>query len=152
VVGVLLIAFVVKVASSGTVKTHLGTPVFDAGQAVDLARQIDTPGPDGRSGPILLQALVGHRDIYLQHQPGDPNTGWLAFDARPPGAPRTCTLAWVAAPRQFRDPCRGATYPADGSGLVHYLVTVTASHRVVVDLRQQSAPGQPSPSDVVVPN
>lgn len=137
VIGALLIVvLVVQLAQSGTVKNQLGDKVFDAGAAAGLAREVATPGPDGRSGPILLPALVGHRDIYLQHQGSDPNTGWSALDAVVPGEGRTCQLDWVASAMQFRDPCTGHDYPADGTGLPRYAVTVNANHHVIVDLRR----------------
>ena len=131
----LLIVLVLQLVRSGTVKNQLGDKVFDAGRTTDLASHIGGPSSGGSSsgGPILLPALVGHRDIYLQHLGTDPEKGWAAFDAAPPGEDRTCDLVWNAG--TFRDPCGGRTYPADGAGLTRYQVTVDAHHHVIVDLR-----------------
>jgi hypothetical protein len=126
----LLIVLVLQLSRSGTVKNQLGDKVFDAGKTADLAGHIGGPSS---GGPILLPALVGHRDIYLQHLGTDPERGWAAFDAAPPGEDRTCDLVWKDG--TFRDPCGGRTYPADGAGLTRYQVTIDAHHHVIVDLR-----------------
>jgi hypothetical protein len=134
---VLIVIALLQLASNQSVKNQLGERVFIAGRAADLARDIAVPGPDGRRGPLLFPALLRDRDIYLQHVGSDPMTGWLAFEARAPGAPRTCVLQWVDAQNHFRDPCGAKIYPADGAGLVHYSATVNpASKRVEIDLRR----------------
>ena len=106
-----------------------GAATLSEGSAVDRAHDI------ARSGPILLPDQAGgQRDILLQHLGASPGEGWYAFDARKPGRPRSCTLRWNAAARHFDDPCGGASVPADGSGLVHYKVTVTRDGELVIDL------------------
>ena len=134
IAAVLVVVLLIQLASSNKIKSHLGSPVFDAGQAKFLADQIAAPAKAGRGGPLLFQALVRQKDIYLQHQGGDPNKGWLAFDAHAPGQPRTCVLQWVPASSQFRDPCTTTTYPGDGTGLPHYATSVNSAGHLVVDL------------------
>jgi hypothetical protein len=131
---VLIVVLLIQLAQSNKVQSHLGSRVFVAPQAKLLMQEIDTPGPDGRSGPLLFQALLGSKDIYIQHEGSDSEKGWLAFDAHAPGAARTCVLQWVIAQQQFKDPCDGRTFPTDGAGLAHYATTVNSAHRVVVDL------------------
>ena len=120
----------VELANSGTVKSHLGSPVFLAGRARDLAPQV------AKGGPIGLPPLLGStRPIYLQHLGPDEKKGWVAIQALLPGAGSHCVLQWAAATSTFRDPCTGATYPADGTGLVRYPAVVLPSDRIQVDLR-----------------
>jgi hypothetical protein len=128
-VGLLLL--VLQLAKNPNVKNQLGVSVFEAGRAQDLINEISG------GGPILLPDPLGHgRNIYIQHVGGDKLTGWLAFDARAPGADRTCGLTWVAAQHVFRDPCDAKTFPADGTGLVHYPTAVSkTTTRLSIDLR-----------------
>jgi hypothetical protein len=110
----------------GGLEVRLGDDVFPAGEAESLAEQIS----DG--GPILFSDLVGgERDILLQHLADDPRRGWLAFAARPAGAPRECTVQWQADDDQFAlldgdgqvtGNCDGQTFPPDGTGLPQYPV------------------------------
>ncbi len=131
VVGVTL----VELANNGTVKNHLGSPVFVAGRAKQLAPLVT------QGGPIGLPPLLGStRPIYLQHLGGDEKKGWVAIQALIPGEGPKCVLRWDGAPRQFRDPCTGATFPADGTGLVRYPAVVLPSDRIQVDLRTALPP------------
>ena len=130
----LIVVLLVQLASSNKIKSHLGSPVFNAGRAKFLADQIAAPAKDGRGGPLLFQALVRQRDIYLQHEGADPAKGWLAFDAHTPGQPRSCVLEWLPASSRFRDPCTTTTYPSDGAGLPQYATSVNSAGNVVVDL------------------
>ena len=111
--------------------------------AQGAAAQID------EGGPILYaDAAGGDRDIVLQHLGDDPDSGWLAFAARPGGVSRECSIQWQAGPSG--DPsdgvfllldgsgdetqaCDGREFPADGEGLAQYPVTV-ADNRLDVDL------------------
>jgi hypothetical protein len=120
VAGIALVLFVVNLADSGSERfeIRLGDERFDAGGAEGRARSID------EGGPILFSDLAGgSRDIILQHLGDDPETGWHAFSAQPPGAPRDCVLEWVEAAGEFVD-CEGRTWPADGAGLTSYPVSV----------------------------
>lgn len=125
-----LVALVLQLARSPDVKVQLGDEVFEAGRAEDLA-------PDATEHPLLFQALVGDRDIYLSHIGRDHKTGWFAFEAYAPGAPRRCQLTWDRTDRVFTDPCNTTTYPPDGTGLTRYPVTITDAERVVIDLRKR---------------
>lgn len=124
----LLVVLVLQLAKSPDVKVQLGDEVFEAGRAKDLARSAG-------EHPLLFQALVGNRDIYLQHIGADPKRGFHAFESYAPGAPRRCQLRWERGRRVFVDPCDKREFPADGSGLRSYPVTVTKAERVVIDLR-----------------
>ena len=138
-VGVILavaLAFgVALLANRGSVDVQLGDETFQGQDAEDAARQIE------EGGPILYaDAAGGDRDIVLQHLGGDDFTeGWLAFAARPGGAPRSCTVRWFpgesGSPGDgvFRllddsgeetDACAGEEFPATGEGLPQYPVTV----------------------------
>jgi hypothetical protein len=130
VIAIAVGATLIALSTSGTVKAHLGSPVFVAGRARDLAPQVT------KYGPIGLPPLVGDtRPIYLQHLGGDEKKGWVAIQALNPGEPGKCVLRWVAATMRFRDPCTGLTYPPDGTGLVRYPAVVLANDRIQIDLR-----------------
>jgi hypothetical protein len=135
---VLLLVFVLRLSSKPSAKTNLSTSTFRVGPAERLAK------PIANDGPVLLPDLLHKdRDIFVQHLGSDPKQGWLAFDSRPPGEKRTCYLRWRKNIRDFRDPCSGRVYPADGAGLVHYKTTVDSNGEVVVDLRTRA--GVPTP-------
>ena len=88
VVVALAIAFgVARLASQGKVDVKLGTDTFQQQDAEDAAERI------AEDGPILYADTAGgDRDIVLQHLGDDPEGGWLALAARPPGVPRECTI------------------------------------------------------------
>ncbi len=126
VIGVTL----VELANNGSVKSQLGSPVFLAGRARDLAPLVV------RGGPIGLPPLLGKsRPIYLQHLGGDERLGWVAIQALNPGEANNCVVQWDGATRHFADPCTRAAYPEDGTGLVRYPAIVLPSDRIQVDLR-----------------
>jgi hypothetical protein len=130
--GVMLIVFVVNQSSKPGTDINLGTHVFQVGKAAPLAKEI------AQRGPVLNQALTsGGPDIYVQHVGADPLAGWHAFDAQAAGQPRRCTLVWQAGSSQFRDPCNGQLFPADGTGLRSYRMAVTDG-QLTIDFR---APG-----------
>jgi hypothetical protein len=125
----LVAAFGVAVlANRGSVDVRLGDETFAGQNAEDAAARI------AETGPILFaDAASGDRDIILQHLGDDPDQGWLAFAARPPGTPRACTLQWEADDEVFRlldadgerrGPCDAQEFPPDGEGLPQYPVTV----------------------------
>lgn len=78
VVAALLFGLVLLLLSSGDVKSRLGDPVYDAGNAKAFAGRADVQ-------PVLLPALVGfERDILVSHIAGDE---WRASQpTRPAGA------------------------------------------------------------------
>lgn len=94
------------------------------------------------NGPLLFQDLTtgGTRDIYVQHLGDDPEVGWYAFDARPPGEPRSCQLVWQPDVDVFvtNDECSTElTVSADGGDLPHYRVEVTEDGDVVIDINAE---------------
>lgn len=132
IAGIALVLFIVNLADSGSERfeIRLGDERFDAGSAEARARSID----DG--GPILFSDLAGgSRDIFLQHLGDEPEAGWYAFSAQPPGAPRDCVLEWVEAAEEFVD-CDGGVWPADGTGLTSYPVTIEDGE-LLVDLNAE---------------
>ena len=134
VTAVVLFALVGKALTKPGTKSNLGRSVYDVGGSKVFSKRI------ADDGPILFQALVGNRDIYVQHLGDDPEKGWVAFDARAEGESRQCYVTWDKGQRVFHDPCSGRTYPADGAGLAQHPVTVSAKGRVSVDLRASSTP------------
>jgi hypothetical protein len=126
--GVLLVGLMLVLLGSGDVKSRLGDPVYDAGNAEAFARRADEQ-------PVLLPALVGfERDILVSHIRDDE---WRAFEANPPGKGRRCQVRWRRATRDFRAPCTGAVYPLDGTGLKQYSATVNEAGRLIIDLRTE---------------
>ena len=126
--GIAIAVGVILLASSGGVEVRLGDERFEAGQVESIASAIE------RGGPLLYSDVGGgSRDIIVQHLGATPDSGWHAFDARPPGAPRDCFLEWQSDDGDFRDTCTGVRYRADGEGLVSY-PTLVEEGRLVVDL------------------
>lgn len=120
----------VRLASSPEVTTNLGDEEFEVGSARQLAAAIARD-----DFPLLFQDLRDKElDIYVHHLGDDPVEGWVAFEARAPGQPRRCQLAWMPAGDRFRDPCSMRTFAASGQGLRQFAVRVE-SGTVVVDLR-----------------
>jgi hypothetical protein len=124
--------------SRGGTEVRLGDNEFNVGDVKALAKRID------RDGPLLFQDLLigGTRDIYVNHVGSDERVGWVAFNARVPGSPRTCTLVWTAGQQVFTDPCTHATVPPDGGDLPHYPTRVTDDGTLIVDLTPGGLPGQ----------
>jgi hypothetical protein len=130
IAAVLFVVFLVKLASSGSVKSQLGSSTFLALRARDYAPQIDA------QGPLLFADLLGKsRPVYLQHLGPDYKAGWVAIQATIPGEPTRCVVTWRPADHLFHDGCGPTTYPPDGAGLVRYPATVLPSGRINVDLR-----------------
>lgn len=139
-------AGVLLFARSGDVEVRLGPSMWEVGEAEAVARAI------GEDGPFVVSDVSGgDRDIILSHVGDDPDSGWHAFAARPPGAPRECSVAWDREASALREPCSGAVYPLDGEGLEQYPVLVDGGE-VVVDInrRGRDGPGGPSPTSSVV--
>ncbi len=90
----------------------LGDPNFGQINVFRMAESIDD------DGPVLWPDIASNtRDIWLQHIGDDVGEGWVAFDARLPGAGRECNVEWSVANQTFTDPCTGEVFPADGEGL-----------------------------------
>ena len=138
VVAIGVAAALAVLANRGKVDVRLGSDTFAEHDAEDAARDI------AENGPILYPDTAGgDRDIYLQHFGDDPNEGWIAFAARPPGVSRACTLRWngddgafrlLDASGEARGDCDGREFPADGEGLPMYPVTVDADGNLDIDL------------------
>jgi hypothetical protein len=131
---VLLFVLVLRLSSKPGAKTSLSTSTFRVGRADNLAK------PIAKDGPLLFQDLLNkQRDVFLQHLGPDAKTGWSAFLAHPENESRRCQIVWRKATHDFRDPCSQHVYPADGSGLPHYTVTVDSKDVVTLDLRSPPA-------------
>lgn len=105
----------------GVLDVKLGDETFEAGDPDKMAEAID------RDGPILYQALVGNRDIYVQHisETNSANDGWYAFDAVRPGQPRNCFLIWSDTRLLFEDSCdESQTVDEFGSSQPSYPVRI----------------------------
>ncbi|MGH9211009.1 MAG: hypothetical protein ACRD2C_10045 [Acidimicrobiales bacterium] len=108
-----------KLGEQGEVEIRLGDDTFEAGDAERIAAEI------GERGPVIYSDVSGgSRDIWVQHRGDDPESGWLAFDVRPPGSPRDCVAEWQADDEVFVASCTGEEFPVDGDGLPQYPVTV----------------------------
>lgn len=128
----LIFALATNLLRSASESSVAAPTEFDVGPAEQRRAVVE------RDGPLLFQDPLGRgRDIYVQHVGPD---GWKAFEARAPGAPPRCVLEWQPADGRFRDPCTGATYPADGAGLVSYPTRVDDDGRLRVDLRTPMPP------------
>jgi hypothetical protein len=131
----LFVGYVVRVASSRPDRVNLGRHVFAVGRADLFADRIASDGPILFKDPLTSRS---GREVYVQHLGTDAKAGWVAIDAYPPGNRRLdCLLRWEAKTERFRDPCGGATYAADGSGLRTYPGDVDDRGAVVIDLRSQ---------------
>ncbi|MGH9216984.1 MAG: hypothetical protein ACRD0V_04290 [Acidimicrobiales bacterium] len=149
IVAIAVAAALAVLANRGTVDVRLGSETFAKQDAEDAAERV------AEGGPILYADTAGgDRDIVLQHLGDDPEEGWIALAARPPGVSRECTIQWDRADEMFRlldsservsGECDGREFPADGEGLPMYPVTVDADGNLDVDLnaaeRTTSTPG-----------
>lgn len=139
VVVALALAFgVAQLASQGRVDVRLGSDTFADQRAEDAAEEIAERGPI-----VYADAAGSDRDIVLQHLGDDPEEGWVALAARPPGVARECTIQSRDRDEPFRlldpsgevsDACDGREFPPDGAGLPSYPVTVDEDGRLDVDL------------------
>jgi hypothetical protein len=136
---VLLVVFVLRLATQPGAKVNLGSQEFDMGRASVFAPKV------ARFGPLQFPALRDGIDLLVQHLGTGPDKGWLAFETHPAEEARTCVLRWQPAAHHFSDPCSGRTFPEDGAGLRQYGVRVTNGD-VIVNLRQPTGTTpQPSP-------
>lgn len=141
VVALAVAFFVAQLASQGRVDVRLGSDTFADQDAEDAAELI------AEDGPILYADAAGRdRDIVLQHLGDDPDEGWIALAARPPGVARACTIQSRDRDAPFRlldpagevtDECDGREFPPDGAGLPSYPVTVGDDGKLDVDLNAE---------------
>ncbi|WP_419848148.1 hypothetical protein [Candidatus Poriferisocius sp.] len=133
--GVGLVFAVVSLAGSDQIEVKLGDDDFNAGNAENLAEKID------EEGPVVWSALSRGRRIWTQHIGDDPEEGWFAFDARPPGASEDCVVNWDADRRLFVDICDPTlVFSATGEGLTQFGVWVTDDGDVIVDVNANDGP------------
>ena len=118
----------------GKVQVNLGEDVFNMGPAKQRAQEV------AERGPLLFPGLVAADEGYIvvNHSGTEPLAGWKAFAAVPPGSGIECAVQWQAAAQQFKDPCTGTTYPADGKGLTPYRVELSSDNELVIDLGRGS--------------
>lgn len=118
------------------VPIQLGEPVFQAGNAADLATAI------AEDEPLLLpDASGGDRDIVINHLGETPQDGWVAFAARDLTAPRDCFVEWQPDRSIFIDSCDGTEFPADGEGLAQYGTSIDDEGNLVVNLNVVDSAG-----------
>jgi hypothetical protein len=142
VVLALAIAFgVARLANQGRVDVRLGSDTFADQEAEAAAEKIAADGPI-----LYADAAGGDRDIVLQHQGDDPEDGWIALAARPPGVSRDCTIQsrdrngpfrLLDADGEVSADCDGREFPPTGEGLPSYPVTVGEDGRLDVDLNAE---------------
>jgi len=138
----------IQLASGGKgLSFDLGDDRFVAGNAERLARQ-------AADAPILLSDVSGNgqqRPIVLSHGGDDPKRGWVAFDARPPGAPRDCIVQVDRDTGELRfaptdrPRCGNQTFPADGTGFRTYKWSISDDGELVVDLKPKRSPTTTTP-------
>ncbi len=130
----LLLLLTVRFASDRPDEVNLGDKRFVVGRADRFAERIASQG-----SPILFKDPLTSkpgRELFVQHLGDDVTEGWSAIGAYAPGtSDLDCLLEWVRTDEEFRDPCTGTTYPADGAGLTTYPGEVDERTAVVIDLR-----------------
>ena len=131
--GVLVVVFLVtqmgNLLGTADVSVPVGQPLFQVGDAGELAEAIEVQGP-----LLLPDATGGVKDIWIQHVGDDPTTGWHAFAARPIESPQRCYAEWSPDDTEFVDNCDGTTYPPDGGDLEQFSVSVTEDGTLTVNL------------------
>jgi hypothetical protein len=131
ITAVILMLFVLWVTSQNgnRVEFRLGDEQFQDITADRMAKRI------ADEGPVLFPDVSANRsrDIYVQHLGTDPKVGWLAFDARKPGAGRECFIEWQRDRRVFVDRCDKSEVGADGAGLRQYPAVVNSNGKVVIN-------------------
>ena len=121
-----------RLARGGDVEVRLGSDTFGAGRATRIAAEVADRGP-----ALYSDVAGGSRDLVVNHLGDDPAVGWVAFSAREPGAPRDCYVEWRPEAAHFVDRCSERAYPADGTGLEQFPVSVVDGE-VVVDINRSA--------------
>jgi hypothetical protein len=135
VIAAVLLALVVRVAARNPDVANLGARTL-AFQADRLSKEIAERGPVIFKDP--LQRGSADNDLFVQHVGTDPDKGWVAVRAYAGEAKTECLLRWQQDANEFRDPCTGTAYPAEGTGLRAYSVSV-AEGVVRVSIRADAA-------------
>jgi len=124
IVGVAMIVLVLVANNAGSGGSHSSRSTFEVGPADASAKAIERDDT-----PLLFQdPATFSRPVFVQHLGTDPSTGWFAFDA----AVGSCVVTWHKETHDFAG-CDGRRYPADGTGLHQYPVTVRDGN-LTVDL------------------
>ncbi|MCY4193751.1 MAG: hypothetical protein OXF04_05575 [bacterium] len=132
--GVGLVFAVVSLAGSEQIEVKLGDDDFNAGNAEELAAEIDD------RGPVPWAPLSRGRSIWINHVGANPETGWFAFDVQSPGAGGDCVVDWDADRRLFTDTCDPTlVYSATGEGLTQFTVWVDDGD-LIVDVNANDGP------------
>ena len=129
-VGLLVVAVVRAATGQKTSVTRSASGgLWNTGSADTKAKAI------AEDGPILIPDPAGEQKlpIFISHVGKDEDTGWYAFEARPPGAPEDCFLAWNAEAKRFEAPCVDDTYGIEGEGLRSFGADVTKDGDLVID-------------------
>ena len=127
---VLLVLFILQLSKAKGGKVQIGESEFR------IPINVTRLAPEVAKAPLLFQDPRNRDlDAYVQHLGSDVHQGWLAFEAHAPGEARACQALWLASSAKFRDPCNGALYPADGTGLAHYAVRIDTTDHLIVDFR-----------------
>ncbi len=130
---VMLLLFVLWVTgSSDKVDVRLGDDQFEGLDADRISAEI------ADRGPAFFADLVGdERPIWLNHTGDDPETGWVAFEARVPSRP-DCLVEYREDDDVFVDQCDPTTtFPLTGEGL-NVLPVVVNDGEVTVNLNPSS--------------
>ena len=126
----LLLVFVIHLSHTKGGKVQIGETEFQI--PIKVTRLVN----DAAKAPLFFpDARASILDVYVSHLGGDPLHGWQAFEAHTPGADRRCDVQWQAAAHTFRDPCTNATYPEDGTGLLHYPVRIDNSDHLIINFQ-----------------
>lgn len=111
----------------------------------------DTASGDGRFSDLLVEDLLarqeadgvptcfndpvnGNRPICVFHTGGEPEQGWVAYDAQVDG----CAFEDLRDAEVLTDSCTGETFAFTGEGLDTYAVEVDDG-RLVIDLAGDEA-------------
>jgi hypothetical protein len=135
--GLLAIVFLVTRVDNltgGSTPTQISAdvPVQSLGSAESIAEQIALTGPF-----LLPDPSDGNRDVYVQHLGADADQGWFAFAARPDDAPRRCFVEWQPNDETLVDNCDGTVFPADGTGLTQYPITLDGDGNLTLRFEAQ---------------
>lgn len=114
-----------RLASDPEVARAVGDETFEVGDAERLAEVIEEGGPLLFQDPLEQGGDGRGRDIYVEHQGDDPESGWSAVEVATAGT--GCRLELDRETRRYRRPCPGNTrYPTEVEDGV-----------VVIDLRER---------------
>lgn len=126
----IMVAMLYGTEQNNVLDFQLGDDRFNAGDATNQAEAIR------RDGPILYPDLVGeNRPIYLNHLGDDPQTGWVAFDAKVAEAEDNCVLFWDPDRLLFANSCDPDEVVYDDGGSQRaYPTSVDDDNTIWVDL------------------